>query len=382
MGYLQHYQPLESTNSSSAKSLNEHLRLVHSVVSSRYPAIDRIAMATYDASTDNLTTFISSNQDGIKLDHYSAKLADVPSLLQLVRSRRSRTIDELDSTLAAPSAHTQWLKERAYRSSFTVPLFHGEELSGFLFFDSKQPTAFDAEITGFLEIFADLVAQLYFLQLQVVHGIAGAVQVASRLARIRDMETGQHLERIAAYSRLIGMELARSSDISDEFIEYLFLFAPLHDIGKVGIPDRVLLKPGKLNGEEWAIMQRHVEIGESLVEQMAVDLKMNNSLAFDVMRNIVAAHHERGDGKGYPRGLVLADIPLEAKIVAVADVYDALSNRRPYKEPWSEEEIRQELEREVSRGRLDAECVRLLMQCTEQRARIAAEHADAQQTGS
>lgn len=371
-----HYQPLGTSPTASPGNLAEHLKLVHRLISSRYPDIDRVAMATYDASTDGLSTFVSSNKDGVQLEHHAAKLSDVPSLEKLAQTRQSRTVHEMGSAFTAPSKHTQWLKAQAYQSSFTVPVFQGDQLSGFLFFDSKKPRVFDAETIGFLEVFANLVSQLYLLQLQVVYGILGTVRVASDLARIRDLETGQHLQRMAAYSRLMARELAQARNISDEFIEYLFQFAPLHDIGKIGIPDHVLLKPGKLNDEEWVIMRRHVDIGVAIVDQMSKNLGLGSSLAHSVMRNIVAHHHERGDGTGYPKQLRLADIPLEARIVAVADVYDALTNKRPYKEAWGEQAVRTELGLEVARGRLDGDCVRVLLDCAAQRAEIAQAHAD------
>jgi HD-GYP domain-containing protein (c-di-GMP phosphodiesterase class II) len=372
----QQFTALGASGGHPAESLTEHLHTVHSVISARFPDIDRVALATYDPLTDALKTFVSSNSDGVRLDHYDARLTDVPSRATLAQTRQFRVVNDIDLTFGANTRHTTWLKTREYRSSFTMPVYHAEQLAGFLFFDSRKPLAFDADTASFLEVFGGLISQLYLLQLQVVHGIAGTVHVASGLARIRDLETGQHLERMAAYSQLMARQLSQHHALDDEFIEYIFLFAPLHDIGKVGIPDNVLLKPGRLDAQEMVIMRRHVEIGETIVDQMGRDLRMGNGLAFTVMRNIVGAHHERGDGSGYPRGLRMKDIPLEARIVAVADVYDALSNRRPYKEPWAEADIAAELDRETAAGRLDAECVQTLMQAREERLKIQREFAD------
>jgi HD-GYP domain-containing protein (c-di-GMP phosphodiesterase class II) len=373
---VQKLKQLSNGAGMSSDSLTEHLRTVHGVVSSRYPAIDRVAMATYDASTDALKTFVSSNSDHVLLEHYEAKLSQVPSLASLASARQSRVVDDIDASFSAGSTHTSWLKAREYRSSFTVPIYRGEQLAAFLFFDSKSSNAFDADAASFLEVFANLISQLYLLQLQVVHGMVGTVHLASGLARIRDLETGQHLDRMAAYAQLMARALAESHQLSDEFIEYVFLFAPLHDIGKVGIPDKVLLKPGKLDAQEWVIMRSHVDIGLTIIDQMGLDMSLGSTLATTVMRNIVGLHHERGDGSGYPNGLLMDQIPLESRIVAVADVYDALSNRRPYKEVWTEQEIVDELEKEVALGRLDAQCVKALIDARAERAAIHQRLAD------
>jgi len=164
----------------------------------------------------------------------------------------------------------------------------------------------------------------------------------AKLAESRDPETGAHLERIREYSRLLAQELARRADFRDRLdedsIQTLFLTSPLHDIGKVGVPDRVLLKPGRLTEDEFEVMKRHTVIGGETLEAVA---RAHPGAPFLQMAcDIAWSHHEKYDGTGYPRGLAGEEIPLSARIVALADVYDALSTKRVYKPAYSHETTR------------------------------------------
>lgn len=159
----------------------------------------------------------------------------------------------------------------------------------------------------------------------------------AKLAESRDTDTGEHLERIAAYCRVLAEQLRTSlPELTDEWIHNLQLASSLHDIGKVGIPDSVLLKPGKLEPNERETMQTHPDIGARALD--AILARDAGDQLLRTARNIAAAHHERWDGKGYPNGIVGAAIPLEARIVSVADVYDALTSKRVYKPAMSHEE--------------------------------------------
>lgn len=159
----------------------------------------------------------------------------------------------------------------------------------------------------------------------------------AKLAESRDSDTGEHLERIAAYSRVLAEQLRASMPaLTDSWIRNLQLASSLHDIGKVGIPDAVLLKAGKLTPEERLVIERHPGIGAEALN--AILARQPDDELLQMARNIAASHHERWDGKGYPAGLRGESIPLEARIVSVADVYDALTSKRVYKPPMPHKE--------------------------------------------
>lgn len=166
-----------------------------------------------------------------------------------------------------------------------------------------------------------------------------------RTTEFRDPETGDHIVRMAAYSRLIAEKMGLPTRDQELLLEA----APMHDVGKVGIPDYILLKPGKLNKSEFDIMKRHANIGHALLANSESDLMR-------VAAAIAYCHHEKFDGSGYPNGLKGDEIPLSARIVAVADVFDALTSSRPYKKAWSTEDAGQFI-KEHSGSHFDPRCV-------------------------
>ena len=148
----------------------------------------------------------------------------------------------------------------------------------------------------------------------------------SQAAEYKDSETGQHIQRIGYYIQVIGRAISLGRQEADDF----FYASPMHDVGKIGIPDNILLKPGKLTAEEWVIMKQHTTIGGKI-------LSGSDSSTLKVAETIALTHHEKWDGSGYPNNLKGLEIPLAGRIAAIADVFDALTSKRPYKEAFSME---------------------------------------------
>ena len=204
-----------------------------------------------------------------------------------------------------------------------------------------------------------------------------AIFALAKLAESRDPETGAHLERMRLYARILANRLAamgkHREQVDLEFVRMIYLTSPLHDIGKVGIPDSVLLKPGRLDAEEFEIMKRHTLIG---AETLDAALGHHPGARFlEMARDIALAHHERWDGGGYPRGLAGEDIPLCGRIVAVADVYDALTTKRKYKEAFPHELARSIIVEE-SGTHFDPDVIEAFTACEDEFNRVCDEFAE------
>ncbi|MDP2823000.1 MAG: two-component system response regulator [Sulfuritalea sp.] len=208
---------------------------------------------------------------------------------------------------------------------------------------------------------------------------AVSIRALAHLAETRDPETGNHILRTQGYVRLLATRLQNQprfdAILDDAYIKMLAASAPLHDIGKVGIPDSILQKPGKLTPEEWEIMKTHARLGSDAIEQAERD--MDQPVEFLALAKEVAHwHHERWDGRGYPDGLAEESIPLSARLMTIADVFDALISKRVYKDAMPIEQVREIISGE--RGRqFDPDITDVFLASFDEFAEIAAQHSDA-----
>lgn len=341
-------------------SLREKLQSAHLAVSQRLPFIARIAITLYDPETHVLKTYLHSSGDDNPLENYETLLANAPSLKQILDKGRPRVVNNMLTFENGKNEHTVRLGRQGYAASYTMPMYHNGAFIGFIFFNSYQTDVFTDQVLSELDLFGHLIAMMIINDLISVKTLNAALRTTNQLTHIRDPETGSHLDRMSRYSRLIAKEISQQHQLDDDYIEHVFMFAPLHDIGKIGIPDSILLKPDTLNEEEREVMQTHSRLGRQIIDNLLENFMLGQLEHVDVLQNIAEYHHEAVDGTGYPSGLNGKEIPLEARIVAVADVFDALTSKRPYKEAWSNEDAFNTLN-QMAGHNLDTECVNALI---------------------
>lgn len=341
--------------------LKDKIISAHRSIQQKFPFIARIAIALYDPKTRILKTYLHSSGEDEPLAHYQSSLENAPSLKEILDKGFPRVVNNLVTFESGAHEHTQRIGRQGYAASYTMPMFHSGEFIGFLFFNAYQTDVFTEKVLSILDIYGHLISLMMINELSTFKVMSAALKTTNHITHLRDPETGSHLDRMSRYSRLIAETLASKYNLDDAYIEHIFMFSPLHDIGKISIPDSILLKPGPLNAMEKSIMNTHTYIGRQMIDDMISNFGLDSIYHLDILKNIAEFHHEAINGSGYPSGKTSDEIPLEARIVAVADVFDALTSRRPYKDAWSNAKAFDTL-KILAGETLDLDCVNALIE--------------------
>ncbi|OJV66582.1 MAG: hypothetical protein BGO41_03935 [Clostridiales bacterium 38-18] len=274
---------------------------------------------------------------------YEAILEDT-SLGQIMSLKEPRIINDVDSYFETRpvNQYSKIVMDFGIRSSVTLPLSANGMPLGFIFFSSDQKNVYEPHHIEFLKIISNSIALSFQKNIFMDELLYSSVLALAKLSEARDEDTGEHLIRMANYVELIANELKKEEKyetiLTREYIDNLVKFSPMHDIGKVGIPDHILLKPAKLTFDEFEVMKTHTVYGANVLKEAENNINRRGRSLFTMGIEIALNHHEKFDGSGYPNGISGDAIPLSARIVAVADVFDALMSKRPYKEPFSFDE--------------------------------------------
>lgn len=302
-----------------------------------------VQLAAFSVATLWMFSCLEHQQDAAIENQCQLIEKSIADLRQVAVASSSPTAQRIDRNLAAEESYLSDIRAAAATFSETLNrsrnVFFGFTLliglanvGLILSILTRAKTDIDSLNLELEQQVSEKTQQLMRTQNAVIFGLA-------KLAENRDTDTGQHLERIRRYVTLLAEDLRCSYGfIDDEFIRSLGLASSLHDIGKVGIPDAILLKPGRLTEKERDVMQHHTVIGGECLE--AIHERLGENPFMEMAKQVAYSHHERWDGEGYPHQISGEEIPLVARIVSVADVYDALTSKRPYKRAMTHEESR------------------------------------------
>ncbi len=295
--------------------------------------------------------------------HIEQELTPESALSRMAESLDTRIINDL--TTISSTKQISHLLNLGHQSSYTTPIHHQESNLGFVFINASSTGFFANQIIQCdIAYLTQVISSLFVQWFERQRHFQSSLAIALNMGHARDPETKEHLIRMGKYSEQIARTLSHTKrEITHQFIHRIRLYAPFHDIGKYRIPDKVLFSSARFNEEERNIMNNHTLYGEEMIDDV-VALSHHSSMCSEeiqFIKNIVRHHHEYFDGSGLPDALSNAEIPLEARIVTLADVFDALMSKRAYKHAWSLDEVMEYIE--VQNGSMfDPECVEALKQ--------------------
>ncbi|MCX7948983.1 MAG: HD domain-containing protein [Treponemataceae bacterium] len=296
---------------------------------------DRFSLAVYDSREDLLIAYHAYtryNTPVLLQKGFSQRLSDTSLKKIIDNGLPFRIIHDLTEH-ASPSAELLILE--GIHSNLTIPILINQRIFGFLFFAHRKTFAYTADEGRLALLISNLVKTRFFYSYAIQKTLSVFGDGIVNLVEFKDDETADHTRRVSLYSEVIASVLSEQGLITPQKAREITNYAPLHDIGKIGIPDHILQKPGKLTEEEWQIMRQHPWIGGKLIR--VANQQLIDELGYGLLHtayNLIVDHHEWWDGSGYPQRKKEKEISIEGQIVAIADVFDALSTKRPYKEAF------------------------------------------------
>jgi len=319
-----------------ANNLDDSLKSFHHEFKAFLP-IDWVGLVRCVPGTNKFT--LERMYTDIKCDLHENDQFHISEEILQMAAQNNRPVDINQLNTKVDSLLLDKLRQSQLYSVLAIPLECLSHDVVILLLAARKNDAYDQQHLEFLE---NISAQLSH-SLDKTIGMEGlvisTVEGLAKLAESRDPETGDHLTRMSRYSATIAEQLGHDSPYSQQitpaYIRDVFRFSPMHDIGKVGIEDSILLKPGKLTNEERLEMEKHPVIGARVLQRCEQQMNALGHSVFKVGIEIAGSHHEKYNGTGYPDNISGEAIPLSARIVAVADVFDALTSKRPYKDAWS-----------------------------------------------
>ncbi|MDV7102966.1 HD domain-containing phosphohydrolase [Vibrio sp. TH_r3] len=356
---IERLQPVQST-SKKLDSLYHELDDIHQRIRGEVASVDRVALVLYNPKSGNLHTHAESSATTSRFSSYSYPLDACPELKKCAEHGATRVIDDIAEKRRSDRKHANWLVKNSFNSSYTVPLYKGDNFVGFVFYDSHQKAAFTNKVQQQLAYFSELICHAVNTEHSLLDAILCSAELTKELSPGYKNESKEHMERVSTYALLIAKEVADIYDLDDELIENVHLFSRVHDIGKSTLSSDILLSPDFLAGLEREQIRNYVTDGVIVVDQIIENLGCPSHRCIEILKEITACHQEFLDGSGYPNGLVGDEVPISARIVTVANVFDALTSHRPYKQACSVTSALLELEKMVWSGKLDKNCVNAL----------------------